>query len=137
GLSVIEALTTLQQGATPRAKLLLDAMATRLRGGQRMSDALGAEPRFPPLLVALVRASELTSDLPQALTRFLEHEQRVAELRHRVTSVAIYPLLITGVGSAVLLFLLLYVMPRFARVFEGMAGTLPWSARAMVWWAQG
>jgi general secretion pathway protein F len=85
--------------------------------------------------VALVRASELTSDLPQALTRFIEHEQRVAELRHRITSVAIYPLLLTGVGTGVLLFLLLYVMPRFARVFEGMSGELPWSARAMVWWA--
>jgi general secretion pathway protein F len=136
GLSVIEALTTLQRGATARAKPLLDSMVTRLRGGQRMSEALAAEPQFPSLLVALVRASELTSDLPQALTRFLEHEQRVAELRHRITSVAIYPLLITGVGAAVLLFLLLYVMPRFARVFEGMNGPLPWSARAMVWWAQ-
>jgi general secretion pathway protein F len=34
-----------------------------------------------------------------------------------------------------LLFLLFYVMPRFARVFEGMSGELPWSARAMVNWA--
>jgi general secretion pathway protein F len=40
-----------------------------------------------------------------------------------------------GVGGLVLLFLLFYVMPRFARVFEGMTGELPWSARAMVAWS--
>jgi general secretion pathway protein F len=56
-------------------------------------------------------------------------------LRHRLVSLAIYPLMLTGVGSGVLFFLLFYVMPRFARVFEGMSGELPWSARAMVWWA--
>lgn len=136
GLSVVEALETLQRGAAQRTVPVLEQLTQRLRGGHRLSDALDADPSFPPLLVSLVRSSELTSDLAQALTRFLDHQQRVAELRHKVTSVAIYPLLLTGVGSAVLLFLLFYVMPRFARVFEGMTGSLPWSARAMVWWTQ-
>src|SRR5258706_13962570 len=45
-------------------------------------------------------------------------------------------MLLIGVGGLVLLFLLFYVMPRFARVFEGMTGELPWSARAMLAWAQ-
>jgi general secretion pathway protein F len=136
GLSVIEALTTLQQVADMRRRPSVDALINRLRAGERLSQALAAQAHFPSLLIALVRASELTSDLPQALTRYVEHEQRVTELRHRIASVAIYPLLLTGVGGAVLLFLLLYVMPRFARVFEGMNEALPWSARAMVWWAQ-
>lgn len=136
GLSVIEALTTLQRAAGTKTRPVLDTLIERLRNGERLSQALAAEPCMPALLVALVRASEHTSNLPQALTRFLEHEQRVAELRHRIASVAIYPLLLTGVGGAVLMFLLLYVMPRFARIFEGMSGPLPWSARAMVWWAQ-
>jgi general secretion pathway protein F len=136
GLSVIEALATLQQAADARRRPPIDALIHRLRGGERLSQALAAQSQYPSLLIALVRASELTSDLPQALTRYIEHEQRVTELRHRIASVAIYPLLLTGVGGAVLLFLLLYVMPRFARVFEGMNEALPWSARAMVWWAQ-
>jgi general secretion pathway protein F len=136
GLSVIEALGALRQAAQDRRRALLDALIAHLRSGEQLSQALGAQPESPRLLVALVRASELTSDLPQALSRYLEHEQRLTELRQRITSVAIYPLLLTGVGGAVLLFLLLYVMPRFARVFEGMGETLPWSARAMVAWAQ-
>src|SRR5437868_5192904 len=67
GLSLIEALATLQR-ASGQASPLLDPLVERLRGGQRLSDALAAEPAFPALLVALVRASELTSDLTQALS---------------------------------------------------------------------
>lgn len=132
GLSVVEALTTLHAAAQARQRPVVEALLKRLRGGEPLSAALGAEAAFPVLLVSLVRASEWTSDLPTALNRYLDHEQRVRELRHRITSVAIYPLLLTAVGTLVLLFLLLYVMPRFARVFEGMHGDLPWSAQAMV-----
>lgn len=135
GLSVVEALGTLQTAAPSRQQPVVDALLKRLRSGDTLSAALGAQPQFPGLLVALVRASEWTSDLPKALGRFLDHEMRVRELRHRIASVAIYPVLLTAVGSMVMLFLLLYVMPRFARVFEGMRGELPWSAQAMVAWS--
>jgi general secretion pathway protein F len=135
GLSVIEALATLQAGASLKHRPALDQLVRDLRAGRRLSDALAAQPVFPPLLVALVRASELTSDLPQGLSRYLEHEQRVSELRHKIASVAIYPALVTAIGGVVLLFLALYVMPRFAGIFEGMNGELPWSARAMVAWS--
>ena len=116
---------------------VIDALERQLREGKTLSAALAADSAFPALLVALVKASELTSDLAQCLTRYLEHETRVAEIRHRLTSTAIYPLLLIGVGTLVLLFLLFYVMPRFARIFEGMTGDLPWSAQAMVAWSQG
>jgi general secretion pathway protein F len=135
GLNVIEALTTLHRSVPSNAVAVLETLLSHLRGGQRFSQALSSQPRIPSLLVALVRASELTSALPDALARFIDHEKRTAELRHRFLSVAIYPLLVVGVGLAVLLFLLFYVMPRFARIFDGMGGELPWSARLMVWWA--
>lgn len=136
GLSVIEALDALRRGATGEAARLIEQLERALRTGHTLSDALAQQTVFPALLVALVRSSELTSDLPQTLSRFLEHERRVAEVRHRLVSASIYPLLLMGVGSLVLLFLFFYVMPRFARVFDGMTGDLPWSAQAMVAWAQ-
>jgi general secretion pathway protein F len=135
GLSVIESLDALRRGAKGASVHAIERLERQLREGKTLSDALATDAVFPPLLVALVKASELTSDLPQTLSRFLEHEQRVTEVRHRLVSTAIYPLLLLGVGSLVLLFLLFYVMPRFARVFEGMTGDLPWSAQAMVAWS--
>ena len=136
GLSVIEALETLHRGAHGRSRVPLADLIGRLRNGDRFSDALEAAPAFSPLLVALVRASELTSDLPKALDRYRDHQRQADELRHRLTtSVAIYPALVTLVGGLVLMFLTLYVMPRFARIFDGMNGELPWLARMMVAWA--
>jgi general secretion pathway protein F len=137
GLSVIEALIALRRGAKRNSVSVIDALERRLHEGKTLSNALAADPVFPELLVALVQAAELTSDLAQSLTRFLEHEARIADIRHRIVATAIYPMLLIGVGGLVLLFLLFYVMPRFARVFEGMNGDLPWSARAMVAWSQG
>lgn len=136
GLSVIEALDALRRGARGATAQAIERLERALRTGQTLSTALSQEVSFPALLVALVRASELTSDLAPTLTRFLEHERRVAEVRHRLVAAMIYPALLIGVGLLVLLFLFFYVMPRFARIFEGMTGELPWSARWMVGWAQ-
>lgn len=135
GLSVIEALDTLQKGASsPRNQQAIEQLSRALKEGQPLSTALERKGLFPALLVALIRSSEVTSDLPQALYRYLEHEKRSSQVRHQIKSVALYPALLIGVGGAVMLFLLLYVMPRFARVFESM-NNLPWSASLMVSWS--
>jgi general secretion pathway protein F len=137
GLSLVESLQAMRRGARGEAARALARIEEQLAGGMTLSAALAADPQFPPLLVALVQASERTSNLPDTLARYLAHAQRVQELRHRLISTAIYPVLLAGVGGLVLGFLLLYVMPRFARVFEGMTGELPWSAQAMLAWSQG
>lgn len=134
GLSVIETLETLQRGGSNPSARLVGELITHLKQGQALSQAMARHPEFPPLLIAMVRSAEVTSNLTQALERFLEHERRAEEIRHQLTSVALYPLLLTTVGGLVMLFLLLYVMPRFSRVFEGM-NNLPWSAQAMVAWS--
>ncbi|RZI80481.1 MAG: type II secretion system F family protein [Rubrivivax sp.] len=136
GLSVIEALHTLQRQRTDAWAPIVQSLELHLRHGMSLSSALETSPVFPPLLVALVRSAEVTSDLPQALARYLEHERRSAYVRHQISSVALYPMLLLGVGGSVLMFLMFYVMPRFARIFQGMQGDIPWTARAMVAWAQ-
>lgn len=135
GLSLIEALETLHRGAVDRWTDIIGPLGIHLRQGQTLSKAMEHQLLFPSLLIAMVRSAEVTSDIPQALTRYLEHERRSEQVRHQVTSVALYPALLMGVGGSVMLFLLLYVMPRFARVFESM-NNLPWSAKAMVAWSQ-
>lgn len=135
GLSLIEALETLHKGARGTWAGIIKQLGTHLRQGQTLSKAMEQQPLFPALLIAMVRSAEMTSDLPQALTRYLEHAHRSEQVRHQVTSVALYPVLLMSVGAAVMLFLMLYVMPRFARVFESM-NNLPWSAKAMVAWSR-
>ncbi len=134
GLSVIEALETLRKGGQGAGRLALDGVITSLKQGFPFSTALARQGGYPELLVALLRSAEQTSDLPEALERFREHEEKAAKVRHQLSSVALYPALLTVVGGGVIAFLMLYVMPRFARVFEGIS-QLPWSAQLMVAWA--
>lgn len=136
GLSVIEALEALADkdgDATRRA--VLSRLAAQLREGQRLSVAMQQQPAvFPPLFVGVVQAAENTSDLPRTLARYLDYESRAQAVRHKVVSAAIYPAILVVVGGAVCLFLLGYVVPRFAAVYQGNGRELPWASQLLMQW---
>jgi general secretion pathway protein F len=136
GLSVIEALETLlEKDPDPARARVLGRLAQDLREGLRLSAALRHQPEaFPALFVGLVQAAEVTSDLPRALGRYLDYETRVHTVRHKVTSAAIYPAVLLVVGGAVSLFLLGYVVPRFAAVYQGSGRDLPWASQLLMAW---
>jgi general secretion pathway protein F len=138
GLSVIESLDTLvEKDPMPARRAVLARLAQHLREGQRLSAAMRQQPTiFPPLFVGVVQAAENTSDLPQALMRYVEYETRVDAVRHRVVSAAIYPTILLVVGGAVSLFLLGYVVPRFASVYQSGGRDLPWASQMLLGWGQ-
>jgi general secretion pathway protein F len=120
GLSVIESLDAMHERRPSRDEGLLAAEVARsVRSGQHLSQALTrcSQP-FSPVFIGLVVAAESTSDLPSALARYLHFETRVSQLRSKAISAAIYPLILVGVGALVTLFLVGYVVPRFASVYE-------------------
>lgn len=138
GLSVIESLEALiEKDTNISRRAVLNRLAEQLRQGHRLSSALRNQPgTFPPLFVGVIQAAEGTSDLPRALARFLDYETRVQSVRHRVTSAAIYPAILLVVGLTVSLFLLGYVVPRFAAVYEGSGRNLPWASQLLMGWGQ-
>jgi general secretion pathway protein F len=79
-----------------------------------------SERLFPPLFRAAVRAGESSARLPDAFGRFAQYLEVMARLRQSVVSAAIYPLFVAGFGVLVLLFLLGYVVPRFAVAYEAL-----------------
>lgn len=68
-----------------------------------------------------------------ALGRFLHYEKRMETLRKRIRSTLLYPSVVLSVGCLILFFLLGFIIPRFAIVFEGMKN-LNGSAQFIVWW---
>jgi general secretion pathway protein F len=80
---------------------------------------------FPALFVATVRATERTSDLPDALRRYIVYESQLESVRKKIVAASIYPVLLLAVGGLVLLFLLGYVVPKFSHVYEDIQGDLP------------
>jgi len=137
GLGIVESVETLaeKEGAAATREVLAELLAG-LRQGLTLSAVMQTLPQtFPPLYVASVRASERTSSLGEALTRYVAYAQQVETLRARLVGAATYPAILIGVGTLVILFLLGYVVPRFAHIYEDME-ELPWLSRLLLQWGQ-
>jgi general secretion pathway protein F len=138
GLTLVEAIETLaQKEKRAEWRALLGSVLAVLRQGQPLSSALEQAPgTFPPLYVATVRAAERTSDLVPALSRYVAYEVQLDAIRRRVTNASIYPALLIGVGGLVTLFLMLYVVPRFGKIYEERATDLPLFSQLLIGWGQ-
>lgn len=138
GLSLMESMQTLQEKEhRPAARRVLDGMMTALNEGLPLSQALErAEGVFPPLYVALVRASEKTSGLQDALARFVDYQTQVDAARKKVVSASIYPALLVLVGFLVVMFLMLYVVPKFSAIYEANTERLPWLSQLLLGWGR-
>jgi general secretion pathway protein F len=136
GISVVEAIETLaEKEARPTVRNALATILGRLREGSTLSNVLSEMPEhFPDLFVATIRASERTSDLDESLRRFIAYQTQLDALRSKLVSAAIYPLLLIGVGGLVIIFLLGFVVPRFAHIYEDMGGELPWLSQLLIEW---
>jgi len=138
GLPLVEAIETLaEKERRDDLRAVLERLATVMRQGQPLSAALQEFPQtFSPLYVATIRASEKTSDLPDALARYVAYAGQLEAIRKRVINASIYPALLLVVGGLVSLFLLLYVVPRFGNIYAERGGNLPFFSRVLLTWGQ-
>ncbi|QGZ41807.1 general secretion pathway protein F [Pseudoduganella flava] len=138
GLGIVEALEALlEKESGPGTRSVLERLLGGLREGQRFSTVLAEQPQlFPPLYVGIVRAAEGTSDLPRSLSRYIDYQQRIDIVRAKIVSAAIYPCILLLVGGGVSMFLIGYVVPRFAEVYQGAGRNLPWLSQVMLSWGQ-
>ncbi|MBI2152713.1 MAG: type II secretion system F family protein [Candidatus Rokubacteria bacterium] len=121
-LSVLEELTT-----NPRLKAVVGDVLKSVRGGTSLADALARHhPRpFSRLYVNMVRAGEKGGVLEATLRRLAEFLESMQEFRQAIVSALIYPVLLTAVGGAAVVFLLTFVIPRFAVIFAELGQAVP------------
>jgi general secretion pathway protein F len=138
GLSIVEGLEALlEREGGARLRGILERLLAGLREGKRFSSLLAEQPEvFPPLYVGIVRAAEGTSDLPRALQRYVDYQARIDTVRNKLISAAIYPSILLIVGGGVSAFLIAFVVPRFATIYEGTGRTLPWMSQALLDWGK-
>ena len=137
GLGLVEALEGItEKEHRPEIRATLQEMLDTLYRGQTFSAALELHPKaFPPLYSAMMRASEKTGDLPEALKRYIGYEQQVELLKKKLVTASIYPFLLISVGGLVVLFLLGYVVPRFAQIYTDLGSNQPWTLKMVLAWA--
>ena len=112
---------------------ILTEIREEIRGGSSLSDAFAKFPHFfPPLYVASVRAGEKTGDLPETMSRYLQYQKRVEAIRAKVRSASFYPLLLTTAAVMVVIFLMLFVVPRFTQIYADANVELPLITQALI-----
>lgn len=136
GLSLVAGIETLAEKSSDQsAQPVLNALLQKLHEGQTFSQALSASPEaFPSILVAMVKASEKTGDLKQALQRYVLYRTQLEQVRTKLITASIYPVLLLLVGALVSLFLLGYVVPKFSAIYENVGDNLPWLSQVLMQW---
>jgi general secretion pathway protein F len=127
GVQLVDALGALaDQSARPVTKRLLSQIRERVREGTSLGDALAAHPEtFSDLYIGMVRAGEAAGALEVVLNRIADFNESQAEFKAQVTHALTYPIIMVCVGSAIMFFLMGYVVPQVATIFQQNNAALP------------
>jgi general secretion pathway protein F len=135
GLPLMDAMEALSEKESGTTNAVLTQIIRDLYEGQTLSQSMARLPAaFPDLLVALIRASERTGDLPEALKRYIAYRTQVDRVRKMILSASLYPALLILVGTLVMVFLMVYVVPRFSLIYADLGENLPLMSRLLMSW---
>jgi general secretion pathway protein F len=149
GLPLDKALGILEELApSPRLRAITADLLRSIRGGSSLAEAMAKHhPRpFSRMAINMVRAGEKGGVLEATLKRLAELTEETQEFREAVLSALIYPILLTAAGGGAVVFLLLFVIPRFVDIFRDLGQALPLPTQillavstglAQYWWLVG
>ncbi len=134
GIPLSRALSILsREAAKPAAAKLWATVHDQVAGGTSLADALAQHPRaFPPVYVAMVRAGETGGFLDVVLDQIATFRAQEQELKNKVTSAMLYPVILSVLATGILVFLLVYFIPKFSEMFREYGGALPTLTRMIV-----
>src|SRR4029077_6037856 len=133
GMPLAQALNAASGVASGDVRSALQEVRARVERGDTLSSALAEHRRmFSPLYVGLIRAGERSGDIDAAFARLADQLERDEQLRGKVLSAAIYPMLLATAGSVAVTVLLFFVLPRFVTLLEGSGAKLPRSTATLL-----
>jgi len=134
GLPLIKCLSILAQqtGSQVLSDIISDC-SKEVEAGRSLSDALSKHPEaFNDLYVAMVRSGELGGMLDDVLLRVADQLERDAEIRQKIKSAMTYPIVVLGITIIIVTAMLMFVVPRFAKMFNDLGGKLPTYTQMLV-----
>ncbi len=122
GIPLVDSLKILtRQFKNKTYQRIFRAMIYDLTMGESFSSALEKQGNaFPRLLTNMVKASEMTGELPEALDDMAEYYTETERTRKQMISAMMYPSIVFVVAVAVVTFILLFVVPRFVEIYKTM-----------------
>lgn len=134
GVPLSRALVILcKEAATPAAGAQWKQVHDLVIDGLPLADAMGRSPKtFPRVYVAMVEAGETGGFLDVVLAQIADFQAREKEMRSKVMTALLYPTILLILAVAVLVFLLVFFIPRFQTIFAGFGATLPMLTQMIV-----
>lgn len=126
GVPLSRALVILCREAAPAAAAKWKQIHDRVIDGMPLAEAMGKSPEtFPRVYIAMVEAGETGGFLDVVLGQIADFQAREKEMRGKVMTALLYPVILLVLALAVLVFLLVFFIPRFQTIFAGFGGSLP------------
>jgi type IV pilus assembly protein PilC len=137
GLPILQSFDImLERQKDVRFREVLADIREKLKSGVALSDAFASYgDLFPPIYSTSLRAGERSGDLEGVLKRFLRYQKIIVNLRKRVVSALIYPVILIVMSIVMIFVMLTKVIPKFADFFAGFDKELPPFTRFMIWFA--
>jgi type IV pilus assembly protein PilC len=127
GLPLLRSLTVLEkQEPNPTLKATVSALAENVQGGSTFSESLAQHPKiFNKLYVNMVKAGELGGVLEIVLNRLAEYQEKAQKLKNKIVSAMVYPVIVMFIAVAILVFLMIFIVPKFKEMFTNTDSELP------------
>jgi len=127
GLPLIQGLEILgSQEPNITLKKAVGTIRGDVESGSTLSNALKRHPKiFSDLYVSLVAAGEMGGMLDTILNRLATYIEKAERLRRKVKGAMVYPSVVLSIALVVIAVLLVFVIPVFQEMFEGLGGELP------------
>ena len=134
GVPLSRALVILQkEAANPTAKAKWKEIHDSVVDGTSLANAMAKSPEtFPRVYVAMVEAGETGGFLDVVLAQIADFQAREKEMRGKVMTALLYPTILLFLATAVLIFLLVFFIPRFQLIFSGFGADLPLLTKMIV-----
>lgn len=144
GVPIMRALGGLQESATsPAMSEVIRDVRESLEGGRELSLSLARHPKvFSPFYLSMVRVGEATGLLDEVFLRLFEHMEFERYMREQVKSALRYPTFVVLAMAIAIVVVNIFVIPAFAKVFQGFGAELPLMTRILLgfsnfmvtWW---
>src|SRR6266487_2823260 len=134
GLNIVAALVILEdQTDDIYLAEIISELRADVEGGLLLSQAMARHPKvFSELYVSMVQAGEASGMLDHVLDRVAEQIEKETKIKRRVKGAMVYPTVVFTFATLVLVAMLMFIVPIFARIFTSLGGQLPLLTRVVV-----
>lgn len=134
GVPIMRALAGLQESThNPAFSAMLQDLRESLDSGRELSTAMRRHPKiFTSFYLSMVQVGEMTGMLDQVFLRLYEHIEFEREMRERIKSAVRYPMFVLIAMAIAIVIVNIFVIPAFAKVFEGFHAELPMMTKLLM-----